>query len=184
LADRKKLTQSGEFLSDCLGSIKSEEGTSNKSDDELEGEIIRGNANCQVHVQSDISKDSDNQSSDGDVTAPLMNAEDRSSCEEAPCQRIDREENQSQYAELQKAEKLAEQAHVDKAINEAVKEIDHDEDDAVEDELEPMIRKKSGALPAIDTSRASQVLCSAPSTMSPRESNVVFLYVNPGKEEI
>ncbi|KAF2365374.1 hypothetical protein FHG87_003858 [Trinorchestia longiramus] len=154
LADRKKLTQSGEFLSDCLGSVQSE--------NEVEGEFIKGNTNCQVHAQDDVS----DHSSDEGVLEPLMKPGDRSSCEEAPCERANRDPQRSHYAEIEKAEQLVTQSPVDEAVNEAVVEVEQQQENTDVEEMTPLRPKKANALPALDTSRASQVHCSAPSTIT------------------
>lgn len=183
LSERRKLTKSGEFLNDCLQK-------SFQSEDDLQGEIILGNTNCQVHTRCDDKSD-DNDSADKALS-------DTDSCKEIPCQKTDRNSirNLNSCAEVEKTEPLIKnQTTINEAINEAITEVDDDlpppptalelqEDNEGEtvDELPSVLRQKSKALPSLDTSRASQVLCSAPSTLSPRESNMVFLYVNADKE--
>ena len=217
LSERQKLTQSGEFLNDCLQeSFKSE-------DDLRAGEIILGNTNCQVHSHGSEGS-ADSGSDDGLVDANVVllpkESSERSPCHEPPHQKVDRESIRRTPRDTEKAELLLSKQEteqerddetvplspgieqtitINEAINEAIVQADKSmpkdalphntpalqtvEDETIKPDVLPqLLREKKRGLPSIDTSRASQVLCSAPSTLSPRESNMVFLYVNAEQE--
>lgn len=195
--DRNKLTQSGEFLNDCMGTLN--------SDDDVQGDIIRGNINCQVHAQEEDSDDDDGSAEGVALLSTVQEKDehdsdkDADSCKEPPHEKVESQRKPSQYAEIEKAETLAqrESAPVSEALNEAMEAADSQDDLLVAQQaeveellpqkedshvVEPVLRPKHHGLPSLNTSRASQVHCSAPSTMSPMESNVVFLYVNADDE--
>ena len=168
---RMTLTQSGEFLSDCMSGINSDED--GKSVDS-EGEIIKGNTNCQVHVSGEKSD-----TSEDEVDTEATVDADEKSCEEPVVEKMDRTQvhQSSQYADVEKTEQLVQREAKEKLAEQVVE--DQETEESLEELPQARLREKAKGLPSIDTNRASQADCYAPSTMSPRESNVVFLYVNP-----
>ena len=179
--ERKQLTKSGEFLNDCLDSVQSE--------DDINGEIIKENVNCEVHVQDDSRSDTSRTSRRRDPEE-LQRTADGEPCVEPLLQKTEREPSQlhNQYADVEKVKLLTDgdnQQTKSDQVQENVGEVNKDVENGTElaEEVAPFIREKPRkALPTIDTSRASMADSYAPSTLSPRESNMVFLFVNADEQ--
>lgn len=195
--DKAKITQSGEFLNECMGTL----GTDNLQEKEAE---------CQVHAEQenkggdqsrkhsvtdeegkeDRSKNDDKEKSEKSDDVPQNNSETRDKDkimeeENLEKRKVDDEPSEAvepviEPNEIRQIEAITVQIEERKVLESSIPE--EDETAELDGDKSPVIRRK--AIPNIDTSRTSGYYeCSMPTPKSAGgdrpESNMVFLYVNP-----
>lgn len=181
--ERKKVTQSGEFLNEFITTIQSEES-------------VQSEAVCQVHAEEKGS-DSEMTPKPAIKTTPEKYTKEASDTEEPlvkkeslAVKRSDTSSDDSSSDEDLETTKLTKCSHTSSPLKiheatveqqEAPEDIEATEEVGKLDGDEPKKRKK--ATPTIDTSRASQCYeCSMPTPKlvesAGSQNNTVFLYVN------
>ncbi|MPC21510.1 hypothetical protein E2C01_014499 [Portunus trituberculatus] len=168
--ERKKLTQSGEFLNDFISTIDS-------------NEVKKNETVCEIHTEKEKVKLMDDQDHQSKMdTKNAENHERKSKTSESSCS--DEEEpfiSTQETKSLQTSSPLK----INEAISEQHEEIGESEMievDKIDSDLPNIKREK--AIPKIDTSRTSGYYeCSMPTPLSVEshgsQNNTVFLFINP-----
>lgn len=182
LQKRSKLVESGEFLNEYIDTLDYKK-------------LNKEQAECEVHVEK--SKEGNDTDSDSSVdekpdSTDLPKKKDDSSVNEEDSSDNEEQGSQGKKDEEKEKEDVIEPIVVKKQEATPLKEAyikddnppeDIEEVEELKDLEDPVIRRK--ALPTIDTSKANESYeCSMPTPSSAvesakRESNVVFLFVNP-----
>lgn len=179
--ERKKLTQSGEFLNDFMSTLDSED--------------VKNETVCEIHAEK--SKNADNDNIEKEEVKLVEEQEHQSKKKDAKItESHERKSTTSESSHSDEEEPLMStqntkplQSSSPLKINEAVAEQQEEigESEIIDvDSIDsnPADTKRGKAIPTIDTSRASQCYeCSMPTPMSVEshgsQNNTVFLFINP-----
>lgn len=181
--ERKKLTQSGEFLNDFMSTIDSEDVKKNETVCEIHAEKSKDEDNGNIEKEEVKLMDEQDHQSEKDIKNGETH-ERKSKTSESSCS--DKEEP---FISTQKTKPL--QTLSPLKVNEPVYEQHNEteESEMIIDKIESDLpnKKRVKAIPKIDTSRASGYYeCSMPTPMSVEshgsQNNTVFLFINPETE--